>query len=438
MKMSWAKIFGPGVIGYLFAVIGIAAVTAVLAPFHERLSSTTVALALLLIVLFAATGCGSRPALLAALLGVACFNYFFLPPVHTFTIADPQNWVALAAFLITALVADELSSRAKRRAEEAEAGRREIERLYTEYRTASERARQAEVFEQSERLKSALLDAVTHDLRTPLTSIKAAVTTLLDEAGAERQVILDDESRQDFLEVINEEADRLNHFVENMVELARIEAGAISPRRRWSSVEEIVTMARARAEVLTRGRRLEVEFENELPAVRVDAGLIAEVLYSLIDNAAKYSPAGSRVKISARRAADEMVLIAVEDEGRGIPAHLRERVFDKFFRATSDGAESLGRPRGLGMGLAIARGIISRESCAAPSPRVVMRRRSLANAKMSLKLSTPGRQTWSSRNFRYRTWAGWSCVADGITLLSSSRRTCNLTRSGSVYGFCIS
>jgi two-component system sensor histidine kinase KdpD len=358
MKRGWAKIFGLRFSGYLFAVIGIAAVTAVLAPFHERLSSTTVALALLLIVLFAATGWSSRPALLAAFLGVACFNYFFLPPVHTFTIDDPQNWVALAAFLITALVAGELSARAKRRAEEAEAGRREIERLYNEYRVAAERARQAEVFEQSERLKSALLDAVTHDLRTPLTSIKAAVTTLLDEAGAGSQVILDDEARQDFLEVINEEADRLNHFVENMVELARIEAGAIRLRRRWGSVEEIVTMARARAEALTRGRRLEVEFENELPAVRVDASLIAEVLYSLIDNAAKYSPASSRIKISARRAEDEMILIAVEDEGCGIPAHLRERVFDKFFRATSDGAASLGRPKGLGMGLAIARGII--------------------------------------------------------------------------------
>jgi K+-sensing histidine kinase KdpD len=358
MKRGWAKIFGPRVSGYLFAVIGIAAMTAVLAPFHERLSSTTVALALLLIVLFAATGWGSRPALLAALLGVACFNYFFLPPVHTFTIADPQNWVALAAFLITALVAGELSSRAKRRAEEAEAGRREIERLYDEYKVASERARQAEVFEQSERLKSALLDAVTHDLRTPLTSIKAAVTTLLDEAGAGEEIKLDDEARREFYEVINEEADRLNRFVETMVELARIEAGAVSLRRRWSSVEEIVAMARDRAEALTRGRRLEVEFENELPAARVDASLIAEVLYSLVDNAVKYSPTGSRIKISARRAADEMILIAVEDEGRGIPPHLRERVFDKFFRATSDGAASLGRPRGLGMGLAIARGII--------------------------------------------------------------------------------
>src|SRR5215813_4030657 len=325
MKKGWAKNLWPKVGGYAFAVFGVAAVTAALGPFHARVSSSTVALALLLVVLFAATGWGIRPALLAALLGVVSFNFFFLPPVQTFTIADPQNWVALAAFLITALTAGALSARAKRRAEEAEAGRREIERLYNEYRAAAERARQAEVFEQSERLKSALLD---------------------------------DEARREFLEVINEEADRLNHFVENMVELARIEAGAISLRRRWSSVEEIVAMARARAESLTRGRRLEVELESELPAARVDASLIAEVLYSLIDNAAKYSPAGSRIKISARRAENEMIMIAVEDEGRGIPAHLRERVFDKFFRATAEGAASLGRPKGLGMGLAIARGIV--------------------------------------------------------------------------------
>jgi two-component system sensor histidine kinase KdpD len=354
MKKGWAPKLWLKVGGYVFAVCGVAAVTAALGPFHVRVSSTTVALALLLVVLFAATGWGSRPALLAALLGVVCFNFFFLPPVYTYTIADPQNWMALAAFLITALVVGELSAQAKRRAEEAEAGRREFERLYNEYRVAADRARQAEVFEQSERLKSALLDAVTHDLRTPLTSIKAAVTTLLDEA----EITLDDEARREFFEVINEEADRLNRFVENMVELARIEAGAISLRRRWSSVEEIVAMARARAETLTRDHRIEVELELEAPVARVDASLIAEVLYSLIDNAAKYSPAGSQIKISARRAENEMIMIAVEDEGRGIPAELRERVFDKFFRATAEGAASLGRPRGLGMGLAIARGIV--------------------------------------------------------------------------------
>jgi two-component system sensor histidine kinase KdpD len=353
MKQAWRPGLWKKVSGYVFAVCGVALVVGALVPFNARLSSATAALALLLIVLFAATGWGSRPAILAAALGVMSLNFFFLPPFHTFTITDPQNWIALTAFLITALVAGELSARVKRRAEEAEAGRREIERLYNEYRAAAERARQAEVFEQSERLKSALLDAVTHDLRTPLTSVKAAVTTLLDEA----EVTLDDEARREFLEVINEEADRLNHFVENMVELARIEAGAINLRRRWSSVEEIVALARARAEALTRARQLEIEIESELPAARVDASLIAEVLYSLIDNAAKYSPAGSRIKIYARRAGNEMIMIAVEDEGRGIPVELRERVFDKFFRATTEGAASLGRPKGLGMGLAIARGI---------------------------------------------------------------------------------
>ncbi|MGH9801500.1 MAG: DUF4118 domain-containing protein, partial [Blastocatellia bacterium] len=123
MSTSWDKLFLRTGNGYLFAVAGIAAETAALAPFHDRFSSTTVALALLLIVLFAATGWGSRPALVAAILGVLCFNFFFLPPVHTFTIADPQNWIALAAFLITAVTAGQLSARAKRRAEEAEAGK---------------------------------------------------------------------------------------------------------------------------------------------------------------------------------------------------------------------------------------------------------------------------------------------------------------------------
>jgi two-component system sensor histidine kinase KdpD len=358
MKVSLAKNPPLKLNGYLFAAFGVAAVTAALAPFHDRLSSTTVALALLLVVLFSATGWGSRPALVAASLATICFNFFFLPPIHTFNIANTQNWVALAAFLITAITAGELSARAKRRAEEAEANRREIERLYREYRTAAERARQAEVLEQSERLKSALLDAVTHDLRTPLTSIKASVTTLLDESNSNEQVTLDDEARREFLEVINEEADRLNHFVENMVELAQLEAGAISLRRRWSSVEEIVTMARARAEVLTRDHRLEVEIESEAPTARVDASLLAEVLYSLIDNAAKYSPAGSLIKIAARRAENEMIMVSVEDEGPGIAPELRERVFDKFFRVTEEGAARLERKKGFGMGLAIARGIV--------------------------------------------------------------------------------
>ena len=186
--------------GYLVAVCGIAAVTAVLAPLAgQQINATTVALALLLAVLFVATGWGSRPAILASVLGMLCFNYFFLPPIGTFTIADPDNWIALGAFLITAMTAGQLSARAKRRAEEAEAGRREIERLYHELQAAFERASHAEALRQSERLKSALLDAVTHDLRTPLTSIKAAVTTLLDKVDDETPVVLDADSQRELL-----------------------------------------------------------------------------------------------------------------------------------------------------------------------------------------------------------------------------------------------
>ncbi|MBS1789857.1 MAG: DUF4118 domain-containing protein [Acidobacteria bacterium] len=354
MDNGWNKLFLRTSNGYLFAVAGIAVATAAMAPFHDRLSSTTVALALLLVVLFAATGWGSRPAALAAILGGTCFNFFFLPPVHTFVIAAPQNWTALAAFLITAVTAGQLSARAKRRAEEAEAGKVEIERLYREYQAAAEQAKQVEIFRQSEQLKSALLDAVTHDLRTPLTSIKASVTTLIAEESSEDPVKLDTESRFELLEIINEEADRLNRFVEHMVELAKLEAGELQLRRRWGSVEEIIATARERAAGLTAKHRVEVSVETELPSVRVDATLLAEVLYSLIDNSAKYSPVGSTIKINAHRAENEMISISVEDQGRGVPAELRLRIFDKFFRVTTDGNQ----PSGLGMGLAIARGIV--------------------------------------------------------------------------------
>jgi two-component system sensor histidine kinase KdpD len=175
-----------------------------------------------------------------------CFNFLFLPPVGTLTIADPDNWIALAAFLITAITAGQLSASARRRAEEAESGRREIERLYNELRDAFERASHAEALRQSERLKSALLDAVTHDLRTPLTSIKVSVTTLLEEGREDGEpVALSGQERREMLNVIDEECDRLNRFIEGLVELARIEAGELRLRRRWGNIEEIIAAALA-------------------------------------------------------------------------------------------------------------------------------------------------------------------------------------------------
>lgn len=357
---------GRGRAGYFAAAGGVAAVTCALHLFDTHINVATVALALLLVVLFVATRWGSRPAVAASLLGVLCFNFFFLPPFGTLTIAATDNWVALASFLATAVTVGQLSARAKRRTEEADAGRREIERLYAELRDAFERASHAEALRQSEKLKSALLDAVTHDIRTPLTSIKASVSTLLEELRAKtfdgRPVALDAEARQDMLEVIDEECDRLNRFVEGLIELARIEAGEMHLRRRWGAVGEIVSAALARAASLTRRHEVRVDVEDEIPVVQVDPRAVAEVVYTLVDNAAKYSPAGTIIRVTAERASGDTIRLAVQNEGEGIPHALRERVFDKFFRATRDGDGGGGgdgrRPKGTGMGLAVAKGIV--------------------------------------------------------------------------------
>jgi K+-sensing histidine kinase KdpD len=346
-------------IRYFCAVIWVAVATGLLAPFHNQINSTTVALAFLLVVLAVAILWGSRPALIASVLAMLCFNFFFLPPFYTFTIADPQNWVALTAFFVTALAVGQLSARAKRRAEEAETGRSEIKRLYEELREAFERASEAEALRRSERFKSALLDAVTHDLRTPLTSIKASATLLLEDREATDQTdTLTSGEQQDMLRVITEETDRLDHFVESIVDLARIEAGDMKLRRNWGPVDEIIDAAVARAESLMQQHQLRVLVEDELPIIRVDARAVAEVIYTLVDNATKYAPAGTCITIEADSAPGEMVQIAVDDQGAGIPLFLRERVFEKFFRATDGKATNPDRSGGIGMGLAIARGIV--------------------------------------------------------------------------------
>ena len=349
-------------LGYVAAVVVIAAATAVLKVFAGHVNPTTVALTLLLVVLFVATAWGSKPAVLASLLGVACFNFFFLPPFGTFTIAEPENWIAFIAFMITAITAGQLSARARRRAKEAETARQEVERLYHELQESFERSSQAEALRQSEKLKSALLDAVTHDLRTPLTSIKASITTLLDEvrgrAKEEPVVALDSESRLEMMEVIDEESDRLNLFIGGLIDLARIESGELHLRRRWGAVDEIISNALTRAEPVTRGREIQVDIETELPVVRVDERAVSEVVYTLVDNAAKYSPGNAGIRISAGRSDDGMIRMSVEDQGEGVAVDLRDRVFDKFFRATRDGDIRTNQPSGTGMGLAIARGIV--------------------------------------------------------------------------------
>lgn len=350
----------PTWVRHVGSALAIAAGTLLLLPFRHQINSTTVALVYLLIVLLLAILWRSGPAMLASVLAMLSFNFFFLPPFHAFTIADPQNWLALAVFFTAAIAVGHLSARAQRRAEDAEAAKGEVERLYYELQDSFERSSQAKALKQSEHLKSALLDAVTHDFRTPLTSIKASATAMLDDLYAvERDKatpLLDSEDRKEMLQVIDEEADRLDRFVEGLTKLARIHAGDMRLHLQPASIEEIVSTAVSRAEPRTRTHRMEV-WICDMPPVTVDEHAISEVVYTLIDNAAKYSPPQSPITVRAKQANETSVVISVEDHGAGIRVDVRDRVFEKFFRAMRNGDVGDGKP-GTGLGLAIARGIV--------------------------------------------------------------------------------
>ena len=211
----------------------------------------------------------------------------------------------------------------------------------------SEEAAQAAILAQSDELKSALLAAVSHDLRTPLASIKASATSLLDQS-----VAWDVETRQDFLEAIDEETDRLTLMVGNLLDLSRIEGGALRPQKDWYDVDELIADVRARTAARTEGRPVSIEVEPDLPLLRFDYVEIAQVLLNLIENAARYTPAGTPIAMGARRVSGA-VDVFVRDEGPGILAEDQPRLFDKFYRAPSAVAVN-----GTGIGLAISKGLV--------------------------------------------------------------------------------
>jgi two-component system sensor histidine kinase KdpD len=334
---------------YPVAAIAMAAVVLLLLALGSHANLTTAALVMVVAVMFTALSVGSGPALLNCILGIICLNYFFIPPVHTLTISQPENWIAFFSFVATALTVGQLSSRATQRAEEAEQRRIKIESLYMQLKTAMEQASESEALRKSETLKTALLDAVTHDLRTPLTSIKAAATALLSRSRHD----IDAEGERDLLEVIDEETDRLNEFIEGMVEMARIDAGSLANSQAAASLNDILDAALERAEKVLSGHRVEITVADSLPNIVADARAVAEVIFTLLDNAAKYSPPGSLVHLTAGLA-ESRLRVSVDDEGKGIPAALREQVFQKFFR----GVSPAGGKHGFGMGLAIAKGIV--------------------------------------------------------------------------------
>lgn len=335
---------------YILAVMATALVLLSLVAVRFSINLTTVGLILVLDVMLVALWSGQGPALAAALVTSFSFNYFFIPPLHTLQIHGGQDWVAFSVFMVTALVVGQLSSREKLKAEQAETRRLKIEDLYRELQQAFEQASEAETLRRSEKLKTALLDAVTHDLRTPLTSIKASATTLLDEDPS----VLATDGGRELLMIIDEESDRLNRFVEEMMSVAQIEGGHLLLHPQPTAADDIVDQVLDRAINVLENRRVEITIENKLPLLLVDAAPLSQALYEVVENAGKYSPRGARIHVSAKLANNSMVEMSVENEGAVVPAELRERVFEKFFRAP----ERVRQEHGFGMGLAIARGIV--------------------------------------------------------------------------------
>jgi len=441
------------------------------------LAVQSISLVFLTAVLVSAIAWGLWPSLFAAIAGMLAYNFFFLPPLYTFTVAEPENVLALFFFLIVAVIVSNLTARARTQivsarsrakttaelyafsrkvagigalddllwatayqissmldvrsvlllpAKDAEglevasgyppedqlddadmaaarwswehnraAGRGADtlpggKRLFLPLRTGSgavgvlgidrdalgplltpydrrlldalcdqaavaiERISlakgldEARVLAETERLRAALLTSISHDLRTPLASILGTVSSL--RRFPERYSATE---REDLLATLQDEAERLNRFVSNLLDMTRLESGAIEFKLELLDVAEIVGSALQRAGNVLAGHRVEANIEPDLPMLRLDAVLFEQVLFNLLDNAAKYSPPGSQIDIRATRDG-ELVEIEVVDEGPGIPAADLERIFDKFYRVQAQDR----RRAGTGLGLAICRGFV--------------------------------------------------------------------------------
>ena len=459
---------------YLYAVVGVAAATAVAWVMFPYFGAANLIMMYLIGVIVVAIRLGRGPSVLASVLSVATFDFFFVPPYFSFAVSDIQYLLTFAVMLAVALVISNLAVRIREQAALAryrerrtavlyalsrdlathrgvamlaqvagkhlrevfdgqvalfladaekrvrlqrgeqlffeldpkEAGVAQwvfdhneragigtdtlpgasalylplagsagpigvvavrpndsglllepeqlhlLESLVNQVALAIERARladeaqQAHVRVETERMRNAILSSVSHDLRTPLATITGAASSLLDE-----QSPLNAAARLELSRAIYREADRLDRLLKNLLDMMRIEAGAVHLNKEWHPLEEIVGAALSRLEERLRHHTVKTKFPPDLSMVRIDGVLLEQVLVNLLENAAKYAPAGSAIEISAS-AGDREVVVEVADRGQGIPAGEQTRIFDKFYRAKP------AREGGVGLGLTICRGII--------------------------------------------------------------------------------
>lgn len=309
------------VIRYLWTCVYVALATAAAWSARSLLALPDLVALYLLVIMAVAVRYGRGPSVVASALSVVAYDVFFIAPHYTFEVHDQRHLLTFAIMFAVGLVISHLALRIRRQEQEAEA--------------ATLRVR-------TEEIRSSLLSAVSHDLRTPLAAITGAGTTLRDHDLSEHE-------RRELLDTLCEEAERLERLVANLLDMTRLEAGALEVKREWVPVEELIGSALGRIEGRLAGRPVTTDIPSDLPLAPVDPVLLEHALVNLLENALKYTPPGSPIEIAARQGGGGIEL-SLADRGPGLPEPA-EQLFEKFVRNAPRGT------RGVGLGLPIARGI---------------------------------------------------------------------------------
>ncbi len=330
---------------WLFWSATLVAVTMALVSVRGDLGDLGQAHVTLIYLLVVLGGSASGGRALGFTLACACFlliDYFLQTPYDLLSVDKPLDWLVLLAFLVTATVATQLLGRANAEAAAARQHAEEIDRLAALSVQLAAEAEHAEALREADRLKDALLASVSHDLRTPLTTIKALAHDLA-AAGDERAA------------VIEQQSDRLNHMVADLLDLSRLNAGGVPMQTEINAAEDLVGAAiqQVAGALGERELRTSLALREPMPVGRFDFVHSLRILVNLVENALKYSPADAPIEI-AMRGEGEWIAIAVADRGRGVPPAERDRIFEPFYRPAGVSPDTA-RAGGAGLGLAIAR-----------------------------------------------------------------------------------
>jgi K+-sensing histidine kinase KdpD len=333
------------VLEYVLALATVALASGVVAMFSTKLTPTDQVMIYLLGVIVVAFRVRLGPALAAALLSVAAFNFFFVPPRFTFDVREQSYVITFAVMAVVGMVVSSLGTTVRAQALQAERRERRTARLYQLATSLDQARREAELAAEREQLRASLLASVSHDLRTPLGTILGAVTTLEDRGTA-----LDAAARDSLLADIHEQAEHLSKLLRNLLEMTRLEGGAVRLTRELGAIEEPIGTALAALRERIGDRQINVRVPSEPLFTVFDPVAVELVLSNLVENALRHG--GDPIEIEVSSENPDEVAVRVRDRGPGLAAGEEQRVFDKFYR----GAHA--RAGGAGLGLAIVRILI--------------------------------------------------------------------------------